>query len=638
MRIQPKTPAKLNLLAAVAIACAALYSPYSHALALGQLRVLSALGEPLLAEIEIPQITPQEVAGLKGSLGSPAQFEAAGMVYHPSLREAVLSVGRRPDGRMFLRIAGTRPINEPFIELLVLARGAAEPVLRDYTLLFEPRAPLPAPIALGQARVLSARGEPLRAEIDVPQLGQGQAAGARVAVASAADFQAAGMPYNPSLRDLRMSMQQRPDGRTFMSVTSDQPFNQASLDLIVEANSPAGRTVRDYSLPVAAPQVAAPPAPAPQVAAAPTLSPREAAGPVTLAAPTPALSAPPAAPPAPVAIAPPSPAPVAAAPPTLAPVAVAPPAPGPVIAPPAPMAPAVVPPPPAPIAAAPVPAAPSVAPPAPAPVAAVPPPVVPAVLPPEAPPKPAPEVVAVAPPIPAPVAVPPPAPAAPTATSTPPTPPTVVASLPPGPSTTPVAAPERQVKVRSGDTLSRIARANKPANVSLDQMLIALLRANPNAFINGNVNLLKAGADLNIPGEEQAAAVPADQAATVLALQSKNFDEYRHRLAADAPHIGASPRQATGKIEATVSEKKPAAPTRNRLTLSSGAVGRASTEEKLIAARLALMAEERAAKLANEVNALSRLQGPTTASNADSAVPSAGAASAPNAAPVAPAR
>ena len=379
MGTQPSKSAGLNLLAAAAIVCSALYSPSSHALALGQLRVLSALGEPLLAEIDIPQITPQDIAALKGGLGSPAQFEAAGMAYHPSLRETVMSVQRRPDGRMVLRITGARPISEPFIELLVLARGASQPVLRDYTLLFEPRTPRPAPIALGSARVLSARGEPLRAEIDVPQLGQA-AAGTRVGVASAADFQAAGMPYNPAVRDLRMSFQQRPDGRTFMSVTGDKPFNEASLDLIVEANSPAGRTVRDYSLPVAAPQAVA----APQVAAAPVASPRESSGAVTLAAPAPA--------------------------------------------------------------------------PAPAPARA-------------------PEAAAVAPPAPAPVVASPPAPA-------------VVASLTPTPSATPVAVPERKVKVRAGDTLSRIARTHKPADVSLEQMLIALLRANPDAFIDGNVNRL----------------------------------------------------------------------------------------------------------------------------------------------------
>ena len=164
------------------------------------------------------------------------------------------------------------------------------------------------------------------------------------------------------------------------------------------------------------------------------------------------------------------------------------------------------------------------------------------------------------------------------------------------------------MKVRAGDTLSRIARANKPAEVSLDQMLVALLRANPDAFIGGNANLLRAGADLAIPSQEDAAAVPAKEARSVLALQSRNFDEYRHRLAADAPRMASSTRRASGSIEATVSEKKAAPPSRNRLSLSAGAVGRASAEEKIIATRLARMAQERAARLASEASALSRLQ------------------------------
>ncbi|RZL67656.1 MAG: hypothetical protein EOP77_04035, partial [Variovorax sp.] len=47
---------------------------------------------------------------------------------------------------------------------------------------------------------------------------------------------------------------------------------------------------------------------------------------------------------------------------------------------------------------------------------------------------------------------------------------------------------EQQVTVRAGDTASKIAGAYKPADVSLDQMLVALLRSNPNAFIGGNIN------------------------------------------------------------------------------------------------------------------------------------------------------
>jgi pilus assembly protein FimV len=58
--------------------------------------------------------------------------------------------------------------------------------------------------------------------------------------------------------------------------------------------------------------------------------------------------------------------------------------------------------------------------------------------------------------------------------------------------------------VKSGDTLGKIANQNRGA-ASLDQMLVALFRANPDAFINKNMNLLKAGAQLSIPADAEAA-------------------------------------------------------------------------------------------------------------------------------------
>ena len=60
--------------------------------------------------------------------------------------------------------------------------------------------------------------------------------------------------------------------------------------------------------------------------------------------------------------------------------------------------------------------------------------------------------------------------------------------------------------VRPGETLWPIARRLKPAGVSTEQMMMALLRANPDAFPDNNVNNLRAGAVLRIPalGEIQA--------------------------------------------------------------------------------------------------------------------------------------
>ncbi|HHC73772.1 MAG TPA: LysM peptidoglycan-binding domain-containing protein, partial [Thiothrix sp.] len=59
-------------------------------------------------------------------------------------------------------------------------------------------------------------------------------------------------------------------------------------------------------------------------------------------------------------------------------------------------------------------------------------------------------------------------------------------------------------RVRSGDTLSSIAKRIKPRGVTSDQMMLALFRANPNAFRKGNINYLNAGAVLNVPSVSQA--------------------------------------------------------------------------------------------------------------------------------------
>ena len=101
-----------------------------------------------------------------------------------------------------------------------------------------------------------------------------------------------------------------------------------------------------------------------------------------------------------------------------------------------------------------------------------------------------------------------------------------------------------------------------------------MLRANPDAFIGGNVNRLRAGAVLDVPSGEQAARVPPDEARQTLVAQSRDFNEFRRRLAEGLPprQTAAADRQANGRVQAQVEEKKPAAPTPDKLTLSKGAV------------------------------------------------------------------
>ncbi|WP_313249038.1 FimV/HubP family polar landmark protein [Stenotrophomonas acidaminiphila] len=98
---------------------------------------------------------------------------------------------------------------------------------------------------------------------------------------------------------------------------------------------------------------------------------------------------------------------------------------------------------------------------------------------------------------------------APTPTATPkPAPATATATATVAPAAAPRPAPVSQATapdgtlapVRSGQTLSGIAgQLARDNGVSLDQAMVALLRANPEAFIRGNVNLLRQGAVLRVP-------------------------------------------------------------------------------------------------------------------------------------------
>ncbi|HPW33723.1 MAG TPA: FimV/HubP family polar landmark protein, partial [Arenimonas sp.] len=72
--------------------------------------------------------------------------------------------------------------------------------------------------------------------------------------------------------------------------------------------------------------------------------------------------------------------------------------------------------------------------------------------------------------------------------------------------------------VASGKTLWSVAEEVRPdASVTVKQMMVALLRANPEAFDDGNVNKLKRGSVLRIPGREEASILTDQQAADLVA-------------------------------------------------------------------------------------------------------------------------
>jgi pilus assembly protein FimV len=165
------------------------------------------------------------------------------------------------------------------------------------------------------------------------------------------------------------------------------------------------------------------------------------------------------------------------------------------------------------------------------------------------------------------------------------------------------------LNVKAGDTASALAMQAKPINVSLDQMLLAMLRANPDAFVAGNVNRLKAGAVVELPDAEQALALDAAEARQTITLQSQDFNAFRQQLASNAKAADVAPasRAATGKVQSAIEEKTPSAAP-DKLTLSKGALqGDASAEEKLSQQRKAKDAGERLAELSKNISELNDL-------------------------------
>ena len=188
-----------------------------------------------------------------------------------------------------------------------------------------------------------------------------------------------------------------------------------------------------------------------------------------------------------------------------------------------------------------------------------------------------------------------------------------------------------KVQVRAGDTASEIALTLKPANVSLDQMLVALLRANPGVFQGDNVNRIQAGAVLNLPSDLQASETARPEATRIIAAQSRDFNEFRRKFAGIAPQAqveGAS-RQASGKVEARVDDKPAGNGAADKLTLAKGDVQESRSEEQFAKERSAREAASRAEEMARNIIELNKLGASTQAAAASEPASAASAPMAP---------
>ncbi|WP_153004455.1 FimV/HubP family polar landmark protein [Tepidimonas taiwanensis] len=166
-----------------------------------------------------------------------------------------------------------------------------------------------------------------------------------------------------------------------------------------------------------------------------------------------------------------------------------------------------------------------------------------------------------------------------------------------------------RVTVRRGDTAGKIAAAHKPADVTMEQMLVAMLRHNPQAFVRNNVHLLRAGAVIDMPDAAVASEIDAREARRLVAAQARDFNEYRRRLAAAAPRQEApeASRAAAGVVESAIAEAKPQAAAQDKLTLTKPGDA-ARTEAAIAEQRQRSDSEQRVAELNRNLTELQQLQ------------------------------
>ena len=313
-------------------------------------------------------------------------------------------------------------------------------------------------LGLGRLSVTTALGQPLVAEVDLATSPGDDADSIRANVASPAVYRAANVEYQSVLQNVRAQVLKRPNGQPYVRLTSSQAVNDPYLDILLEVNSSTGRLVREYVFLLDPPGAAAPQAIEPSQPARPPI----------------------------------------------------------------------------------------------------------------------------------------PAQSAPATTAKAPAAPRVAAASPVESPAASVASDGSAYAVKRGDTLSGIAGRNVQAGVSIEQMMIAIQRANPNAFIGNNINRLRSGVTLNMPASADAQGIAQNTAVSEVRAQASSWRGYVARVSDSVPTVNAdqATARASGRVSGAVADTGTSPSSSDKLKLSQGERTKQANTESKVAATKALKEEQ----------------------------------------------
>ena len=162
-----------------------------------------------------------------------------------------------------------------------------------------------------------------------------------------------------------------------------------------------------------------------------------------------------------------------------------------------------------------------------------------------------------------------------------------------------MVADQARVEVKAGDTLTEIA-SKLVANfdeASLDQALISLYRANPQAFAGGSIHRLMAGAELKMPSQAMVQSVPKQEAKEI----AQSADAAYRAGKGDLP-LSALPSSKDKAARATVGDRLKVGP-------AAGLEGEAKRrmEELLVQEKALSEAKQRIVELEKNIADLKKL-------------------------------
>eukprot|EP01030_Chromulinospumella_sphaerica_P007977 gene7977-7805_t len=109
----------------------------AHAAGLGKLTVLSSLGQPLRAEIELTAVSADEAQALVAKLAPADAYRVANIDFNPALLSLRFDIEQRA-GRQVIKVSSSQPINEPFVDMLMELNWNGGRIVREYTFLLDP--------------------------------------------------------------------------------------------------------------------------------------------------------------------------------------------------------------------------------------------------------------------------------------------------------------------------------------------------------------------------------------------------------------------------------------------------------------------------------------------------------------------